>query len=123
MSADLHRPARLRALRPDGCGLTVVGDDAQAIYSFRAATVDNILNFPDQFEPRAEVITLAQNYRSNQQVLDASNALMADAPRQFRKHLLAVLCVVGWRDFWLTMVNRAVPGGAPEVALPIGLMR
>jgi DNA helicase-2/ATP-dependent DNA helicase PcrA len=79
----------LRALRPDGRGLTVVGDDAQAIYSFRAATVDNILNFPDQFEPRAEVITLAQNYRSCQQVLDASNALMADAPRQFRKHLLA----------------------------------
>ncbi len=54
----------LHALRPDGRGLTVVGDDAQAIYSFRAATVDNILNFPDQFEPRAEVITLAQNYRS-----------------------------------------------------------
>jgi DNA helicase-2/ATP-dependent DNA helicase PcrA len=79
----------LHALRPDGRGLTVVGDDAQAIYSFRAATVDNILNFPDQFQPRAEVITLAQNYRSSQQVLDASNALMADAPRQFRKHLLA----------------------------------
>jgi DNA helicase-2/ATP-dependent DNA helicase PcrA len=80
----------LRALRPDGRGLTVVGDDAQAIYSFRAATVENILNFPDQFEPRAEVITLAQNYRSTQQVLDGANALMADAPRQFRKHLLAV---------------------------------
>jgi DNA helicase II / ATP-dependent DNA helicase PcrA len=79
----------LYALRPDGRGLTVVGDDAQAIYSFRAATVDNILNFPDQFQPRAEVITLAQNYRSTQQVLDASNALMAEAPRQFRKHLLA----------------------------------
>jgi DNA helicase II / ATP-dependent DNA helicase PcrA len=79
----------LHALRPDGRGLTVVGDDAQAIYSFRAATVDNILNFPEQFEPRAEVITLAQNYRSTQQVLDGANALMADAPRQFRKHLLA----------------------------------
>ena len=79
----------LRALRPDGRGLTVVGDDAQAIYSFRAATIDNILNFPEQFEPRAEVITLAQNYRSTQQVLDGANALMADAPRQFRKHLLA----------------------------------
>ncbi len=79
----------LHALRPDGRGLTVVGDDAQAIYSFRAASVENILNFPEQFEPRAEVITLAQNYRSTQQVLDAANALMADAPRQFRKHLLA----------------------------------
>jgi DNA helicase II / ATP-dependent DNA helicase PcrA len=80
----------LSALRPDGRGLTVVGDDAQAIYSFRAATIDNILNFPEQFQPRAEVITLAQNYRSTQQLLDGANALLADAPRQFRKHLLAV---------------------------------
>ncbi len=79
----------LHALRPDGRGLTVVGDDAQSIYSFRAATIDNILNFPEQFQPRAAVITLAQNYRSTQQVLDGANALMADAPRQFRKHLLA----------------------------------
>ena len=80
----------LSALRPDGRGLTVVGDDAQAIYSFRAATIDNILNFPQQFQPHAEVITLAQNYRSTQPLLDGANALLADAPRQFRKHLLAV---------------------------------
>jgi DNA helicase II / ATP-dependent DNA helicase PcrA len=79
----------LCALKPDGAGLAVVGDDAQAIYSFRAAAVDNILTFPDRFKPRAEVITLAQNYRSTQQVLDAANALMAEAPRQFRKHLLS----------------------------------
>jgi DNA helicase-2/ATP-dependent DNA helicase PcrA len=80
----------LLALKPDGAGLTVVGDDAQAIYSFRAASVENILTFPDRFKPRAEVITLAQNYRSTQEVLDASNALMAEAPRQHRKHLLSV---------------------------------
>ena len=79
----------LHALRPDGRGLTVVGDDAQAIYSFRAAAVENILGFPDRFTPRAEVITLAQNYRSTQEVLDVSNAVMADAPRQYRKHLLS----------------------------------
>lgn len=79
----------LHALRPDGAGLAVVGDDAQAIYSFRAAAVDNILGFPDRFVPRAEVVTLAQNYRSTQPVLDAANALMLDAPRQYRKHLLA----------------------------------
>ena len=60
----------LHALRPDGAGLAVVGDDAQAIYSFRAAAVDNILGFPDRFKPRAEVVTLAQNYRSTQHVLD-----------------------------------------------------
>jgi len=79
----------LLAMRPDGDGLTVVGDDAQAIYSFRAAAVDNILGFPDKFTPRAEVVTLAQNYRSTQPVLDVANALMAEAPRQYRKHLLS----------------------------------
>ncbi|MEY2854372.1 MAG: hypothetical protein RL030_1504 [Pseudomonadota bacterium] len=79
----------LEAMKPTGAGLTVVGDDAQSIYSFRAAAVENILGFPQRFEPPAEMITLAQNYRSTQPVLDASNALMADAPRQHRKHLLA----------------------------------
>ena len=79
----------LHALKPDGSGLAVVGDDAQAIYSFRAAAVENILGFPDRFTPRAEVVTLAQNYRSTQQVLDVANALFADAPRQHRKHLLS----------------------------------
>ena len=48
----------LLKLKPDGRGLTVVGDDAQSIYSFRAATVRNILDFPDQFEPSARIITL-----------------------------------------------------------------
>ncbi|MBV8804986.1 MAG: ATP-dependent helicase [Sinobacteraceae bacterium] len=80
----------LHALKPDGSGVAVVGDDAQAIYSFRAAAVDNILGFPERFNPRAEVVTLAQNYRSTQEVLDVSNALMADAPRQHRKHLLSI---------------------------------
>ena len=79
----------LHALKPDGAGLAVVGDDAQAIYSFRAAAVENILGFPDRFTPRAEVITLAQNHRSTQQVLDVANAVMAEAPRQHRKHLLS----------------------------------
>jgi DNA helicase II / ATP-dependent DNA helicase PcrA len=79
----------LYALKPDGAGVTVVGDDAQAIYSFRAAAVDNILNFPDHYQPRAEIVTLAQNYRSTQGLLDSSNALMAEAPRQHRKHLLS----------------------------------
>ncbi|MEJ0098931.1 MAG: ATP-dependent helicase [Pseudomonadota bacterium] len=79
----------LHAIKPDGAGLTVVGDDAQAIYSFRAAEVENILGFAQRFTPAAEVIPLGQNYRSTQPVLDAANALMAEAPRQFRKHLLA----------------------------------
>ena len=77
-------------LRPDGSGVTVVGDDAQSIYSFRAASVENILEFPQRYTPPAEVVPLAQNYRSTQAVLDVANALMAEAPRQHRKHLLAV---------------------------------
>jgi DNA helicase-2/ATP-dependent DNA helicase PcrA len=78
----------IHALKPDGKGVTVVGDDAQAIYSFRAAAVENILGFADRFKPKAEIVVLAQNYRSTQQILDVSNALMADGARQHRKTLL-----------------------------------
>jgi len=77
----------LLRLKPDGRGLTVVGDDAQAIYSFRAATVENILEFPERFSPPAHVVTLEENYRSTQGVLDAANALMAEGGRQYRKFL------------------------------------
>ena len=80
----------LHALKPEGAGLAVVGDDAQAIYSFRAASVENILAFPQRFTPPAAVITLEQNYRSTQPILDLSNAVMAEASRQFRKDLRAV---------------------------------
>ncbi len=79
----------LHALRPDGAGLTVVGDDAQSIYSFRAATVDNILDFPGQFAPAARVVALEQNYRSTQPILDASNAVIGEGTRQYRKELRA----------------------------------
>ena len=79
----------LRRLRPDGAGVTVVGDDAQAIYSFRAATVENILGFPAQYAPPAQVVTLEQNYRSTQCVLDAANALIGEGARRYRKDLRA----------------------------------
>ncbi len=64
------------ALKPDGQGLTVVGDDAQSIYGFRAATVRNILDFPKQFQPPAAVVTLDRNYRSTKPILEAANAVM-----------------------------------------------
>jgi DNA helicase-2/ATP-dependent DNA helicase PcrA len=76
----------LKGLRPSGVGLTVVGDDAQAIYSFRAATVENILGFPGQFG-NTRVVTLEENYRSTQPVLDAANGLMREGSRQYRKDL------------------------------------
>ena len=78
----------IHALKPDGKGVTVVGDDAQAIYSFRAAAVENILGFADRYKPKAEIVVLAQNYRSTQPVLDCANALMSEGARQHRKTLL-----------------------------------
>src|SRR4030088_2977029 len=77
----------LLALKPGGRGLTVVGDDAQSIYSFRAATVRNILDFPDQFSPKAEIITLDRNYRSTQPVLSAANGVIGLAKERFTKNL------------------------------------
>jgi len=79
----------LKALRPSGEGVTVVGDDAQAIYSFRAATVENILGFPAQYAPPATVLTLEENFRSTQGVLDAANALIAEGARRYAKTLKA----------------------------------
>ena len=77
----------LMKLKPDGRGLTVVGDDAQAIYSFRAATIRNILDFPAQFSPPAEVVTLEQNYRSTNTILSASNAVIGEARGRYTKDL------------------------------------
>jgi DNA helicase-2/ATP-dependent DNA helicase PcrA len=77
----------LALLRPSGHGLTVVGDDAQSIYGFRAAEVENILQFPNAFTPPARVIPLEQNYRSCQPILDLSNALLAESPRAYPKSL------------------------------------
>ncbi|WP_369973836.1 ATP-dependent helicase [Pelomonas sp. KK5] len=77
----------LLALKPQGQRLTVVGDDAQAIYSFRAAEVRNILDFPAQFQPPARIVTLEQNYRSTQPILEASNAVIALARQRHAKQL------------------------------------
>lgn len=77
----------LRALKPDGRGLTVVGDDAQAIYSFRAATVRNILDFPSSFSPPARIVTLDRNYRSTGPILAAANAVIDEAAERFAKNL------------------------------------
>ncbi len=74
-------------MKPDGKGLTVVGDDAQSIYSFRAATVRNILDFPQQFEPKATIVTLERNYRSTQPILAASNAVIGLASERYTKNL------------------------------------
>ena len=77
----------LLALKPTGEGVTVVGDDAQSIYAFRAATVRNILDFPHQFSPAAEIVTLERNYRSTQPILAAANAVIELASERFSKNL------------------------------------
>ncbi len=77
----------LLALKPEGHGLTVVGDDAQSIYSFRAATVRNILDFPSAFTPPADIVTLDRNYRSTQPILTAANAVIELASERFTKNL------------------------------------
>src|SRR5258705_4641756 len=77
----------LLGLKPSGQGLTVVGDDAQSIYSFRAATVRNILDFPSQFIPPAKIITLDRNYRSTQTILAAANGVIGLAAERFTKNL------------------------------------
>ena len=77
----------LLALKPKGDQLTVVGDDAQSIYSFRAATVRNILDFPHHFSPAAEIVTLTRNYRSTQPILAAANAVIELASERYSKNL------------------------------------
>ncbi|HET6149706.1 MAG TPA: ATP-dependent helicase [Polyangia bacterium] len=79
----------VRLLKPDGRGVTVVGDDAQAIYSFRAARVGNILSFPTQYDPPATVVTVEQNYRSTAPILEAANAVIMLASERYEKRLFS----------------------------------
>jgi DNA helicase-2/ATP-dependent DNA helicase PcrA len=66
--------------------ITVVGDDAQSIYSFRGANFRNILDFPRQF-PGTKMVALEQNYRSTAPILDATNTLISRASERFTKNL------------------------------------
>ncbi len=78
--------------------ITVVGDDAQSIYAFRGAHFRNILDFPRQF-PGATMVTLAQNYRSTQPILDLSNMVISRAEERFTKELYTTR--VGGEKPWL----------------------
>jgi len=64
--------------------ICVVGDDAQSIYSFRGARIENILNFQKDY-PDHKVYKLEQNYRSTQNIVDAANSIIAKNKRQIRK--------------------------------------
>jgi len=79
----------VRRLKPDGRGVTVVGDDAQAIYGFRAARAGNILGFPRQYDPPAAIVALEQSYRSTQPIIDAANAVIELATLRYEKRLFS----------------------------------
>ena len=66
----------------------VVGDDAQSIYSFRGADIDNILYFTKIY-PNTKVFKLEQNYRSTQTIVCAANSLIAKNERQIRKEVFS----------------------------------
>ena len=66
----------------------VVGDDAQSIYSFRGANIDNILNFQKQYKD-AKLYKLEQNYRSTQLIVQAANSLIRKNERQIHKDVFS----------------------------------
>lgn len=66
----------------------VVGDDAQSIYSFRGANIDNILNFTNLYR-EARLFKLEQNYRSTQTIVKAANSLIAKNREQIRKEVFS----------------------------------
>jgi DNA helicase-2/ATP-dependent DNA helicase PcrA len=76
----------LKSLCGEHRNITVVGDDAQSIYSFRGASFRNILEFPREFAGTT-MIALEQNYRSTQPILDTSNTLISRATERFTKNL------------------------------------
>ncbi len=76
----------LRGMCGSHANITVVGDDAQSIYSFRGANFRNILDFPKQFAG-ATTVTLEQNYRSTQPILSVTNTLISRAAERFTKNL------------------------------------
>jgi DNA helicase II / ATP-dependent DNA helicase PcrA len=76
----------LRGMCGAHSNITVVGDDAQSIYSFRGANFRNILDFPKQFAG-ATTVTLEQNYRSTQPILSVTNTLISRAAERFTKNL------------------------------------
>ena len=67
----------------------VVGDDAQSIYSFRGANIDNILDFQQKYSQGTRLFKLEQNYRSTQLIVEAANSLILKNERQIRKDVFS----------------------------------
>ena len=78
----------LRKLSDGNNHICVVGDDAQSIYSFRGARIDNILNFTGQYKG-AKLFKLEQNYRSTQSIVAAANSVIAHNKKQIKKNIFS----------------------------------
>lgn len=70
--------------------VTAVGDDSQSIYSFRGANFKNILEFPNLYEG-CKIVTLEQNYRSSQNILDFANKILEQAKEKYSKELFSTI--------------------------------
>ena len=78
----------VKALASKFENICVVGDDAQSIYSFRGANIFNILNFKKDY-PEAKTVSLEQNYRSTQNIVNAANVVIAKNVQQFKKNVFS----------------------------------
>lgn len=78
----------VKALASKFENICVVGDDAQSIYSFRGANIHNILNFKKDY-PDALTVSLEQNYRSTQNIVNAANVVIAKNVQQFKKNVFS----------------------------------
>ena len=78
----------IKALSSKFENICVVGDDAQSIYSFRGANIYNILNFKKDY-PDAKTVSLEQNYRSTQNIVNAANVVIAKNKAQFPKNVFS----------------------------------
>lgn len=78
----------IRQLTQQLQNVCVVGDDAQSIYSFRGARIDNILNFTKQYQG-ARIFKLERNYRSTKTIVQAANSLIAKNSNQIRKDVFS----------------------------------
>ncbi len=78
----------VKALASKFENICVVGDDAQSIYSFRGANIYNILNFKKDY-PEAVTVSLEQNYRSTQNIVNAANVVISKNVQQFKKNVFS----------------------------------
>ena len=79
----------VKKLASQRCNICVVGDDAQSIYAFRGARIENILNFQNDY-PNYSIYKLEQNYRSTQNIVNAANSLIEKNQKRIQKTIFSI---------------------------------